>query len=70
MECFGDARPEHPMDGALVIDPTLTEPPFAHMGGRIWLMDAPPLSPVAIDGAITAVATWSKAEGWGTRDYE
>lgn len=21
-ECFGDARPEHPMDGVLVLDPT------------------------------------------------
>jgi hypothetical protein len=58
------------MDGALVIDPSLTEAPFAYMGGRIWLADAPPLSPVAIDGAIIAIAAWSQADGWSTKDYE
>jgi len=37
-ECFGDARPEHPMDGVLVLDPALAEPPFELQEGHIWLM--------------------------------
>jgi hypothetical protein len=68
-ECFGESRPDHPMDGVLVIDPGLTEALFAYVEGRIWLMISP-LMPVEIDGAIVAIATWSQAAGWSTIDYE
>lgn len=34
-ECFGDARPEHPMDGVLVVDPSLADMPFESMDGHI-----------------------------------
>jgi len=68
-ECFGESRPEHPMDGVLVIDPGLAEALFAYVEGHIWLMNSP-LIPVAIDGAIVAIATCSQAVGWSTIDYE
>jgi hypothetical protein len=68
-ECFGESRPQHPMDGVLVIDPGLAEAPFAYVEGRIWLIESP-LMPVAMDGAIVAIATWSQATGWTTVDYE
>jgi hypothetical protein len=68
-ECFGDARPEHPMDGALVLDPALSDEPFEHVEGRIWLMDAPGKTPSFVDGLIVAIATWSAGE-WTVASYE
>jgi hypothetical protein len=57
------------MNGVLVLDPGLSEAPFTHEEGRIWLMKAP-LIPVAMDSAIVAIATWSPAAGWSALDYE
>ncbi len=67
-ECFGDSRPEHPMDGVLVIEPGLCEEPFEYVEGHIWLMEVPPRRPVAIDSAIVTTATWSQRGGWRTID--
>lgn len=68
-ECFGDARPDHPMDGVLAIDPGLADSPFQLMDGHIWLMDASPGSPTSIDGMIVAVGVWEDGE-WRVDELE
>ena len=68
-ECFGDARPEHPMDGVLMIDPSLAYAPFEPMDGHIWLMEASWGSRVLIEGMIVAVGVWDGGE-WQVDDYE
>jgi hypothetical protein len=68
-ECFGDARPEHPMDGVLVIDPSLADTPFEPMDGRIWLMEALWGSRTPIEGMIVAVGVWADGE-WEVDEYE
>ena len=57
-ECFGDARPEHPMDGVLVLDPDLAAPSFEFQGRHIWLMPGRAGSPASIGHMVLAVGTW------------
>lgn len=68
-ECFGDARPEHPMDGVLVVDPSLADMPFESMDGHIWLMEASWGSRAPIEGMIVAVCMWEGGE-WQVDEYE
>jgi hypothetical protein len=68
-ECFGDARPEHPMDGVLVLDPSLADVPFKLVDGHIWLMDASWGSRTAIEGMIVAVGAWDEGE-WRIDVYD
>jgi hypothetical protein len=68
-ECFGDARPEHPMDGVLVIDPGLADAPFEPMDGHIWLMEVSWGSRAPIEGMIVAVGVWEDGE-WQVDEYE
>ncbi len=68
-ECFGDARPEHPMDGVLVIDPGLADTPFEPMDGHIWLMEVSWGSRAPIEGMIVAVGVWEDGE-WQVDEYE
>jgi hypothetical protein len=68
-ECFGDARPEHPMDGVLVVDPSLADVPFEPMDGHIWLMEASWGSRSPIEGMIVAVGVWEGGE-WRVDEYE
>jgi hypothetical protein len=68
-ECFGDARPQHPMDGVLVIDPSLADSPFESMDGHIWLMKASWGSRAPIEGMIVAVGVWAGGE-WQVYEYE
>lgn len=41
-ECFDDSRPDHPMDGLLVLEADLAVPPFEHAGAHIWLQPQEP----------------------------
>jgi hypothetical protein len=68
-ECFGDARSEHPMDGVLVIDPSLADVPFEPMDGHISLMEASWGSRTPIEGMIVAVGVWEDGE-WQIDEYE
>lgn len=68
-ECFGDARPEHPMDGVLVIASSLADAPFEPMDGHIWLMEASWGSRAPIEGMIVAVGVWEDGE-WQVDEYE
>ena len=68
-ECFGDARPEHPMDGVLVVNPSLADVPFEPMDGHIWLMEASWGSRSPIEGMIVAVGVWEGGE-WRVDEYE
>lgn len=68
-ECFGDARPEHSMDGVLAIDPSLADPLFKPMDGHVWLMEASRGSRTPIEGMLVAVGTWEGGE-WQVDDYE
>jgi hypothetical protein len=57
-ECFGGARPEHPMDGVLVLDPSLADVPFTRTDGHVWLMDASWGLRAPVEGMIVAVGVW------------
>jgi hypothetical protein len=62
-ECFADTRPEHPMDGVLVLDSDLAVPQFEHQDKHIWLMPGEPGSRVPLDPMVSAVGTWDG--DWG-----
>jgi hypothetical protein len=68
-ECFGEARPGHPIDGALVLDPSLADAPFELVDGHIWLMAASWGSRAAIEGLIVAVGAWDRGV-WRKDEYE
>jgi len=68
-ECFGDARPDHPMDGVLVLDPNLADVPFNPVDGHIWLMGASWGSRAPVEGMIVAVGSWESGE-WRVDEYE
>lgn len=60
-ECFGDARSDHPMDGALVLEASLAVPPFAHQERHIWLMPGSAGTPISIGHMVTEVGIWDGA---------
>ena len=64
-ECFDDSRQGHPMDGVLVLDPDLAEPPFEFQERHIWLIPVDPATdrPPFISPIVTAVGIWD-AEAW------
>lgn len=66
--CFGDARPDHPMDGALAIDASLSVRAFERVDSHIWLLSAALGSPVPADHMIDSIATWTNARGWELHD--
>jgi hypothetical protein len=68
-ECFGDARPDHPMDGVLVLDPSLADSPFEPVGGHIWLMDVSWGSRAPIEGMIVGGGVF-EAGRWQGEEYE
>lgn len=64
-ECFRDGRPDHPMDGVLVLEADLAEPPFEHQEAHIWLMDADARSAVPIGHMIVEVGVFDEGrEQW------
>jgi hypothetical protein len=64
-QCFGDARPDHPMDGVLVLEAELSVPPFESQYEHIWLLPAEPGSSISIGHMLIEVAIWEEsAESW------
>lgn len=59
-ECFGDARPEHPMDGVLVLDSDVATPGFERQASHIWLMPGRAGQPESIGHLIIAVGVWER----------
>ncbi|HST56246.1 MAG TPA: hypothetical protein VLJ42_10205 [Solirubrobacteraceae bacterium] len=68
-ECFGDSRPDHPMDGVLVLNPVFADVQFARVEERIWLMNASWGSRTSIEGMIVAIGEWTSS-GWEVEEYE
>lgn len=65
VECFGDAREDHPMDGVLVLDADLSVPPFERQEGHIWLLPAEPLSAISIGHLVIEIGIWDpEMERW------
>jgi hypothetical protein len=62
-ECFGDARPNHPMDGVFELDPALAVPPFEPCSQHIWIVPGDAGNPQAIDHMITAIGVWD-GQSW------
>lgn len=61
-ECFGDSRPEHTMDGVLVLDAYLAVPPFEQVGGHIWLQAQDP-GREPIGYMVPSIGLWD-GTGW------
>jgi hypothetical protein len=69
-ECFQGARPDHPMDGVLVLDAALAEPPFGYEDdpGRhshVWRSPGSPGSPQPIGQMIVEVRVYD-GRAWNT----
>lgn len=66
-QCFADARPEHPMDGALMLDATLAWEEWEHVEGMwpqmYWCFETPhPLDDHIVATAIRTGNVWTWEE--------
>ncbi len=61
--CFNGWRPNHPMDGVLILDPGLAETPFQHEDERIWRSPGDAGFPDPIGQMILGVAVFENG-GW------
>lgn len=61
--CFGDSRPEHPMDGVLVIDTEVAYPHFEHVDDHIWLARAHDNADFMLDGCCVDIGVLGP-DGW------
>jgi hypothetical protein len=58
------------MDGVLVLEPALSEPPFVFQAGLIWLLPVDPGSegPPSVGHMISAVGIYEEGRGWEITD--
>jgi hypothetical protein len=60
LECFRGARPDHSMDGVLVLESGLAVPPFEFQEDHIWLVPSDGVGRASIGHMVVAVGVWKQ----------